>query len=389
MYVRLVNTPKKQSFFLFGARATGKSTFLRTLYSDNTCHFIDLLLPAIEERFARRPEELLSELAALPESIEWVVLDEVQKVLKLLDVVHHVLENNTRGIRFALTGSSGRKLKRGGANLLGGRAFVYDLFPLTFFETATEFDLQESLSWGSLPILNRFCDAHEKEEFLYSYVRLYLSEEIQKEQVVRNLDPFRHFLEIASQHNGKIINYSNIAKGIGVDPKTVSHYYQILEDTLVGSFLLPFSFSFRKKLLKAPKFYFFDTGVCRAMARHLSMSLNPSTSYYGDVFEHFIVINIKAMCSYKMRDARVSYYQDENGIEIDIVIERPGLPLLFIEIKSSTQATEEMTKNSRLVQKHFNDAEFEVWTRDPIAKRFGTTLCLNWKNGLTKLFNMS
>ena len=119
------------------------------------------------------------------------------------------------------------------------------------------------------------------------------------------------------------------------------------------------------------------------------MSLNPSTSYYGDVFEHFIVINIKAMCSYKMRDARVSYYQDENGIEIDIVIERPGLTLLFIEIKSSTQATEEMTKNSRLVQKHFKDAEFEVWTRDPIAKRFGTTLCLNWKDGLTKLFNMS
>lgn len=385
VFHRLVNIPTTNSFFLFGARATGKSTLLRNaLPQDKTLSF-DLLLPEVEERFARHPEQLISELKAAPINVEWIVLDEVQKVPKLLDVVHHLIENNPRKFRFAITGSSGRKLKRGGANLLGGRAFVCDLFPLTKTELGNQFALDDVLNWGSLPILYQFTSAAEKTSFLSSYVRMYLSEEIQKEQLVRNLDPFRHFLEVSSQYNGKIINYAAVSKGIGVDPKTVANYYQILDETLLGSFLLPFSHSFRKKLLKSPKFYFFDTGVARAMARQLTLPLLPSTSYYGEVFEQFIYCQIKSLCAYAQNDFRISYYHDENGIEIDFVVERPGKPLLFIEIKSTTNVNETMTKNLRTAAKDFPNAEFQLWSQDSISQQLGSVNCMPWDVALEKL----
>lgn len=192
---------------------------------------------------------------------------------------------------------------------------------------------------------------------------MYLSEEIQKEQLVRNLAPFRHFLKVSSQYNGKIINHSALAKGIGVDPKTVASYYQILEDTLLGSFLLPFSHSFRKKLIKSPKFYFFDTGVARAMARQLTIPVLPSTSYYGELFEQFVYNQIKTYCTYNKNDFRISYYRDENGIEVDFVVERPGKSSVFIELKSAQSVNESMTKNLRTVSKDFGDAELQLWSK--------------------------
>lgn len=385
MFIRALKLPPRRSFFLFGARATGKSTLLKRSFRESEAHFIDLLLPSVEERFSRRPQDLLAELAALDPSIKWVVLDEVQKVPKLLDVAHHIMENTEQKISFALTGSSGRKLRHGGANLLGGRAFVYDLFPLITQEYGSDFDLDDALAWGSLPIISQLNAPEERFEFLTSYVRLYLSEEILKEQVVRNLEPFRHFLELAAQYNGKIINHSSLAKSIGVDPKTVASYYQILEDTLLGTFLLPFSQSFRKKLIKSPKFYFFDMGVTRSMARQLTVPLLSSTSYYGDVFEHFIFNQMRAMFSYQRNDFRLSYYHDENNIEVDFVIERPGKPLLFVEVKSAEVALESMTKSLRIVARDFAQAELQLWSRDPVAKRYGPVTCMPWETGLTNL----
>lgn len=387
LFQRFVKIAKSNSFFLFGARATGKSTLLKSsLPQDKTLH-IDLLLPELEEHYARHPERLIGELNAAPSDVEWVVLDEVQKVPKLLDVVHHLLENNPRKFRFAMIGSSGRKLKRGSANLLGGRAFVCDLFPLTHNELGNQFVLDDVLNWGSLPILYQFSTPSEKMNFLSSYVRLYLSEEIQKEQLVRNLDPFRHFLEVSSQYNGKIINYASVSKEIGVDPKTVASYYQILEETLLGSFLLPFSHSFRKKLLKSPKFYFFDTGVARAMARHLTIPVLPSTSYYGEIFERFIYCQLKSLCNYAQNDFRISYYHDENGIEIDFVIERPGKRLLFVEVKSATDVYESMTKNLRTAAKDFPNAEFQLWSQDSAPNQIGQVNCMPWHTALERLLS--
>lgn len=385
MFQRLIKTPKSQSFFVFGARATGKSTLLRERLSEPETHRLDLLLPEVEERFSRRPGDLIAEIAALDPQKKWVVLDEVQKVPKLLDVVHHIIESTPRKVLFALTGSSGRKLRRGSANLLAGRAVVCDLYPLTTLELASQFHLIDVLSWGSLPIIYSFNSAEEKSAFLASYVRLYLSEEIQKEQLVRNLTPFRHFLELSAQYNGKIINYSGISKGLGVDPKTVANYYQILEDTLVGCCLLPFSFSFRKKLLKSPKFYFFDTGVSRAMARQLTIPLVTGTTYFGEVFEQFIHNQIRAISVYNNNDYRISFYHDENGIEVDFVVERPAQKTLFIEVKPTESVDDAMTKSLRMVARDFPNAEFQLWSRDPVTKHYGQVLCLPWGVALNRL----
>lgn len=382
MFNRSVKFPKTKSFFLFGARGTGKSTLLKATFSDSHAYRLDLLLPSIEERLARDPESLIGEINALPSRIDTVVLDEIQKVPKLLDVVHYILENETRQWRFILTGSSGRKLKRDGANLLAGRAFVRELFPLVISELGDAFNLNDAMCWGTLPYLFSTEDAEEKDDYLASYVRTYLSEEIQREQIVRNLDPFRRFLEVAAQYNGKIINHSNIARGIGVDPKTIASYYSILEDTLLGHILLPFSFSFRKKLIKSPKFYFFDTGVSRAAARILSVRLVPGTSVYGETFEQFVVTQTIHGLRYSKPETKVSYYKDENDIEADLVIEKSGEPLLFVEIKSTLQVSESNIKSLKIIRKDFPDARFQLWSQDKVRRLIDGVEVMPWTDGL-------
>jgi predicted AAA+ superfamily ATPase len=355
---------------------------LKATFSDSHAYRLDLLLPSIEERLARDPESLIGEINALPSRIDTVVLDEIQKVPKLLDVVHYILENETRQWRFILTGSSGRKLKRDGANLLAGRAFVRELFPLVISELGDAFNLNDAMCWGTLPYLFSTEDAEEKDDYLASYVRTYLSEEIQREQIVRNLDPFRRFLEVAAQYNGKIINHSNIARGIGVDPKTIASYYSILEDTLLGHILLPFSFSFRKKLIKSPKFYFFDTGVSRAAARILSVRLVPGTSVYGETFEQFVVTQTIHGLRYSKPETKVSYYKDENDIEADLVIEKSGEPLLFVEIKSTLQVSESNIKSLKIIRKDFPDARFQLWSQDKVRRLIDGVEVMPWTDGL-------
>ena len=385
MFSRELKFPKSKSFFLFGARGTGKSTLLRERFAPERTYVVDLLLPAVEERLARHPDGLLSELRSLPLGIDTVVLDEVQKVPKLLDVVHYYLEHEPRPLRFVLAGSSARKLKKGSANLLAGRAFVRDLYPLVIEELGEQLLIDEALAWGTLPYIFALNDDEEKQDYLSSYVRTYVSEEIQREQIVRNLDPFRRFLEVAAQYNGKIINNSNIAAGIGVDPKTVAAYYSILEDTLLGHMVLPFSHSFRKRLIKSPKFYFFDTGVCRAMSRTLSVPLRSGTSMYGETFEQFVVPQIIHSLRYRHPDAKVSFYKDENDIEVDLVVEIPGRPLHFIEIKSATSVMESYIKSLKIVRKDLPDATFELWSQDSIHRTIGGIVARHWTDGLRSM----
>lgn len=386
MYQRILKIPKSKSFFLFGARGTGKSTLLREAFPDTSAYRLDLLLPSVEDRLTRSPESLVREVQALPSHINTIVLDEVQKVPKLLDVVHHLLETSERKFRFILTGSSGRKLKKGSANLLGGRAFLRELFPLIQAEVGAKFSIDHALLWGTLPYVYSLEDDEEKRDYLTSYVRTYVQEEIQREQVVRNLDPFRRFLEVAAQYNGNITNYSNIAKGLGVDAKTVASYYSILDDTLLGHIVPPFDFSFRKALTKSPKFYFFDNGVCRAMARTLSVEATAGTSTYGELFEQCLGTQIIHTAKYRNPDVRISFYRDENDIEVDFVIERPGQPILFVEIKSATSITENMLKNLRTVRKDFPNAQFELWSQDPVPKNFDRIEALYWQEALMRVF---
>jgi predicted AAA+ superfamily ATPase len=227
---RSLNLPNNHSLFLFGARNTGKSTLVKEVYAKSSI-IIDLLKKSTEARFTRNPDELYDIVMGLPKKTTHVIIDEIQKNPKLLDVVHTLMGETKK--YFILTGSSARKLKQGGANLLAGRAFVYHMYPLTHVELGNTFNLEQALHWGTLPEIFTLDSDDMKKEFLYAYAHTYLKEEIWNEHFIKDLDPFRRFLEVAAQCNGKLINFSNVARDVGVSDKTIQSYYSILEDTLV------------------------------------------------------------------------------------------------------------------------------------------------------------
>jgi len=369
-----------RSFFLFGARGTGKTTFLREHFAGQEVLWIDLLLPEVEDRYASRPHILSEQIAARPDPAGWVVIDEVQKVPKLLDVVHSRIEST--GTRFALTGSSARKLKRGSVNLLAGRAFVYHLFPFTTAELGTSFDLETALTFGTLPGLLELQTPDEKADFLRAYALTYLKEEVWGEHLVRNLDPFRAFIEIAARSNGELINYTRIARDVGVDTKTVQSYFQILEDTLLAYTLEPYHRSVRKRQSQAPRFYLFDTGVCRALSRTLNIPLNPGTYAFGRAFEHFVVTEAMRRNDYLKKDFRFSHLRTKDGAEVDLVIERPGQPTVLVEIKSSTRVDPTDVRHLNAFCRDIPDSVAVCLSREPIARVANDVRIVSWQQGL-------
>ena len=381
MFHRLIKPLKSNSFFLFGPRGAGKTTFLRHFFDPDTTLWIDLLDPIEEDRLSLHPESLSEQIEAMMGEKEWVVLDEVQKVPRLLDVVHQRIEGGGN-IKFALTGSSARKLKRGSANLLAGRAFVYNLYPLTHLEMGDAFDEISALQWGTLPKVVQLNGDEEKMAFLRAYALTYLKEEVWSEQLVRNLDPFRRFLEVAAQCNGEVVNATNIARDVGVDPKTVQSYFTILEDTLLGFLLESHHSSVRKQQIKSPKFYFFDGGVKRALDRTLTQELIPNTYGFGRAFEHFVIGEAIRLGSYLGKDYRFSYLRTKDDAEIDLLVERPGMPTALVEIKSTTRVDERSTKTVERFLKDMPKAKGFCFSRDPIAKKIGAVEALHWREGL-------
>lgn len=384
MIKRQLNLSKSRSFFLFGARGTGKTTLLNQLFAQDNCYFIDLLNLDWEERLASNPQLLneIIEMEVVKKKIKYVVIDEIQKIPKLLDVVHSQIEKNK--IHFALTGSSARKLKRGGANLLAGRAITHHLFPLTSQEIGEGFDLHSVLTWGTLPTIFNV-DENLKADYLRSYVDTYLKEEIIAEQIIRKVQPFRQFLQVAAQSNGKILNFSKIARDVQSDVPSVQNYFEILEDTLLGFNLPAFDTSIRKRVRKNPKFYFFDCGVQSALSRLLNIGIAPQTSIYGDRFEQFLINEIRHLSIYKKLDWEFSYFATKDNLEIDLVIDRPGLPLAFIEIKSSTKTTDEDLRHLLKIKKDLPNAEYFLLSQDPINRINGGAQCLRWQEGLKAL----
>lgn len=367
---------------MFGARGTGKSSLLREVFSSTPALWFDLLDPDTEEQFVTAParlSELISVQAKLP---EWVVIDEVQKAPKLLDLVH--LEIEKRGIKFALTGSSARKLKRGGANLLAGRAFVNNLYPLTFAELENDFKLNEILRWGSLPKLYQLTEPVEKEEFLKAYVNTYLKEEILQEQLVRDAVPFRKFLPIAAQMSGKILNLNAIAHDLGVDWTTIKNYFEILEDTWLGIMLPSYHQSLRKQQLKAPKFYLFDIGVQRTLDRTIKIE-ETSSQMLGPLFEQFIILELHRLNDYYRLDYRFSFICTQGGLEIDLVVERPGRPSVFVEIKSSSEVKPTQLRHLSEMQKEFPEFEAICISREKQTRKVGNVLIMPWMEALKEL----
>lgn len=332
---RLLDLPKKHSFFLFGPRAIGKSTLIREELPLKNALYFNLLNQDLFIQFSGDPQKLKSIIESRKKNITHIIIDEIQLVPSLLNVVHQIMDLD-HSLYFCLSGSSARKLKRGGANMLGGRAWNLNLYPFTHLELGKIFDLNRALDIGTLPQAYLAESLSEARKTLKSYVGIYIEEEIKAEALVRDLRGFIKFLEISASENGNELNFSNIARETFNKAHDIKEFFQILEDTLLGFFLLPYTKSTRK-LARHPKFYFFDTGVQRALANKISLELSPGNSDYGKAFEHWLIKEIVHLNNYFDTDYKFSFYRTHHGAEVDLIVETPRDQVYAIEIKSSTR----------------------------------------------------
>ena len=336
MFMRTLRLPQQgtETFFLWGPRQTGKTTLLKAAYPDAL--WIDLLKAEEYRRYLQNPEFLRAELAA-SESIRQVVIDEVQKVPQLLDEAHWLHEN--RGIHFALCGSSARKVKRGQANLLGGRAVRYELHGLIAGEIGREFNLDRLLNHGYLP---RMYLSDRPQRLLSAYVADYLKEEVAAEGLVRNLPVFSEFLNVASLSDTELVNFSTIARDCGVSSHTIKGYFQILEDTLLGRWLPGYTRRPKRRVIAAPKFYFADVGIVNHLARR--GELRPGSELYGKAFENWVFHELSAHNAYAETFATLSYWRLASGIEVDFIVNDMQVA---VEAKSAVKVTTDHLKGLR------------------------------------------
>lgn len=385
MITRLCNLPESQSFFLFGPRGSGKSTLLKSHFQNQKVTWINLLEQSLDLRLSQNPDHLLEIWSK--EKLPWVVIDEVQKVPALLDVVHRGIEDYK--IKFALTGSSARKLKRGGANLLAGRAVDRQLQPFSAIELGSAFDLPKALQYGLLPKLwDQDFSQKDSADFLFSYVNTYLKEEIASEQLVRNLDPFRRFLVSAAQTNGKIINHSAIERDSGVPRKQSERHFEILVDTLIGHYLPPHHNSIRKRQTQKAKFYFFDTGVVRAIQNLADFEIESSTYEYGDLFETLVINEFFKLSSALQKRWEFSYLQTTDDREIDLIIERPRSKPILVEIKSFKKFSMDNVAPLFALKKDIPHQAAYVLSNDPQSMEIDKVRCLPWIEGLKEIFEL-
>ena len=387
MFNRLIKLPLSRSFFLFGPRSTGKSTLLKERLPESEALWIDLLDPDLERNLSQSPSRLTALLKqeATTHKRPWVVIDEVQKVPDLLSVVHAQLQ--TKQFRFALTGSSARKLKRGSADLLAGRASWFELSSLTHLELGDRFNVNDVINWGSLPEIFEL-DPMDRIRFLKSYCSIYLKEEIIAEQLIRKVQPFRNFLELAALQNAQIINYSKFAKECGVDVTTIQTYFEILVDTLIGFELQPFHLSIRKRQRSNPKFFFFDTGVTRALAGLTEALILPQTTTYGKYFEQFVITEISKLAKCYEKDWKFSYLTTKDGNEIDLILEKGAQTRIAIEIKSCTQLNEQEVRSFERLASDLPQTDLLLLSQDPLPQRHGAVECLHWKEGIQRIFDI-
>jgi predicted AAA+ superfamily ATPase len=315
--------PPTRSAFLFGPRGTGKSTWLKSQGPHGIAY--DLLDPALALRLAKEPGLLFRELAGQKPGT-WVILDEIQKVPSLLDDVHRLIEG--KGLRFLMSGSSARKLKRGAANLLGGRALSLELFPLTSHELGGRFDPERALTHGTLPLS---VASEDPASFLKSYAQTYLQEEIRSEALTRNLGGFARFLEIAARQNGQVTNVSNIARDALVARQTVQGFFEILEDTLLGFWLPAWKLKSSTKQIAHPKFYFFDPGVCRALAERVAYPPLPEEK--GFLLETLVLRELRSFLSYNRLHYPLAFWSSPDRVEVDLLVEGKA-GYVAVEIKS-------------------------------------------------------
>lgn len=323
MYSRMLRKPleTRQSFFLFGPRGTGKTTWLKTHCPQAV--YVDLLAGEIYTELLARPERLRSLIP--PEYRDWIILDEVQRVPQLLNEVHRLIES--AGCRFILTGSSARKIRRGGINLLAGRAHSYRMYPLVCTEIGSDFNFERSLRYGHLPQV--FSD-QDPEAYLASYVQTYLREEVLQEGLTRNLAAFSRFVETASFSQASVLNIAEVAREVGIERRTVANYYDLLEDLLLGFRVTPFTRRAKRRLTSHPKFYFFDAGVYRQLRP--KGPLDSPEEIEGVALESLVLQECRAISDYKGLGYTFHYWRTPTGTEVDIVAYGPA-GLVAVEVK--------------------------------------------------------
>ena len=375
MIKRILNLDNaySDSTFVWGARQVGKTTLIKETYPNAV--YYDLLQAKEFERLQRNPSLLSEDLATLNDG-DTVVIDEVQKIPQLLDEVHSLIFR--KNIRFILSGSSPRKLKRHGANLLGGRALKEILYPLVSAEIP-DFDVHKAVRYGTLPRHYLVSDPRKR---LSAYIGVYLNEEIREEALSRNLKTFSRFMEIAAFSNGEIVVYKNIAQDCGIDYRTVKDYFEILIDTLVGYMIPSFTHTKKRRSIQAPKFYYFDVGIVNYLRNRCNIQLGSVD--FGHAFEHFIIQELIAYLGYNEKEEQLSYWRTSSGYEVDAII---GNGRVAIEIKSVEEIQSRHLKGLKAFQEEFPDCRLIAVSFDSRPRITNGVEVYPVANFLNKLWN--
>lgn len=363
---------QKKSVLLLGPRGTGKSYYLRNQLEN--VHIINLLKSAERLPLQSNPSSIEEIVALHPRKI--IVIDEVQKVPELLDEAHRLIEE--KGTRFLLTGSSARKLKAEGVNLLAGRAWLARMFPFNYRELASHslFDIKKILTFGSLPgvVLSEF-----PREELDSYVETYIESEIKSEGLIRKIPAFSRFLKTASLSSGELINFQSIASYAETPASTVKEYYKILEDTLIGFMLEPWKESKKRKAIATSKFYFFDIGVLNFLSDQFPE--NEFSVLGGNRFEHFIISEIRCANFYQRRKLNLNYWRSTSNYEVDLILGKT-----VFEIKSTRKASERHFKGLRAIREEGYFSKFVFISNDPVSRKTDNIYCFHYQDFLDKLW---
>jgi len=369
-------TLQESTVFLFGPRQTGKSTYVREQLGKSVALTFNLLDRSLLLRLLSNPSELRQEVEARRLSDTVVCIDEIQKCPDLLDEVQLMIEE--RAIRFLLTGSSARKLRRSGTNLLGGRGRDRCLHPLTYWETKEHgFDLERTMNRGTIP--SHFL-ADDPDDALQSYVARYLTEEVAAEGISRNIPAFARFLEVAATTNSRLINATSIGNDAQVPRQTVQSYHQILRDTLLGYDLEPFRETTKRKPIGTPKFYFFDMGVVKALRR-----LGPITAAnaeFGEFFEHFIFLELRAWIDYRSPRTTLHFWRSTSGFEVDFLLGGS----VAIEVKATSRATERHVRGLRALAEEGCLKRKILVCREQRPRLVGGVEILPWQHFLDELW---
>ncbi len=384
VYKRLLKMalPKGQSAFLWGARKTGKSTYLHSHYPKSL--YYDLLKSDIYLKFAKAPHLLREEILALNKAdLNYpIIIDEVQKVPQLLDEIHWLIEN--ANAQFILCGSSARKLKSQGINMLGGRVWGYTFYPLVYSEIS-DFDLLRALNTGLVP--THYLSENPRRA-LKAYVQDYLTQEIKAEGLTRNLPAFARFLDSLVFSNGMLVNYSNIARECAIDAKTVKEYYQILIDTLVGYFVEPYTKKKGRDVISAtPKFYLFDVGVASFLAKQTISALKGSEA--GNAFEHFILMELMGYRGLNDLDFDINFWRTKTKLEVDFILDGGRIA---IEVKIDDNVKKQDLRALVAFCDEHKPEQAYVVSRDARPRKMTTVagreiLILPWEIFLKKLWN--